>query len=137
MKTLPCSVLLLGLLAGSAHAQAYTGQQLLADCRIAETQPDVTKISDPQEALSSTRCTAYISGFADGYAVSDYLAEKVGVKLNPLWPPRDPDLLQRMIRAVVIHVERTPPQNTVSTATLVAGALGKTFPCTETLERKP
>ncbi|WP_306603872.1 Rap1a/Tai family immunity protein [Azonexus sp.] len=133
MKSLP--ILLLGLLAGSAHA--YTGQELLEDCRAAEALYAEVKNSDPHHAIRSSRCISYIAGFADGYAISDYLAEKIGVQLNAFCLPNDPDLSQRLVRAVVIHVERTPPQNTASTATLVAGALAKSFPCADLLERKP
>ena len=50
-------------------------------------------------------------------------------------PPNDPDLSMRLVRAVTIHVERVPPNTTMSTATLVAGALAKAFPCTEAPKR--
>ncbi len=133
MKSL--TLLVLGLLAGTVHA--YTGQELLEDCRAAEALYAEAKNSDPHHAIRSGRCISYVAGFADGYAISNYLAEKVGVQLNAFCLPNDSDLSQRMVRAVVIHVERTPPQNNASTATLVAGALAKTFPCTEILERKP
>jgi hypothetical protein len=132
MKHLPLLFCL--LLAPAVHA--YTGQEMLADCRLAEAQESETKSSDPQQKLRSGRCLSYIAGFADGYEISDYLAEKVGVRLNAFCLPNDPDILHRMVRAVVIHVERTPPQNTISTATLVAGALAKAFPCSDLLERK-
>lgn len=122
------------LLSGMAHA--YTAKEMLEDCKAAESMYAGEKNSDPFFAMRSGRCIAYVAGFADGYAVSDYLAEKVGVRLNAFCLPNDNDLSLRMVRAVVIHVERTPPQTTSSTATLVAGALAKSFPCTETLEPK-
>lgn len=128
------SLLLCLLLAPAVHA--YSGQEMLADCRLAEAQEMETKSSDPAQRIRSGRCLSYIAGFADGYEISDYLAEKVGVRLNAFCLPNDPDILHLMVRAVVIHTERTPPQNTVSTATLVAGALAKAFPCTDLLERK-
>ena len=58
------------------------------------------------------------------------------MKLNAFCLPNDPDLSMRLVRAVVIHVERVPPNTTMSTATLVAGALAKAFPCPEVLEPK-
>ena len=119
---------------GLAHA--YTAQELLADCRAAESLYAGEKNSDPFFAMRSNRCISYVAGFADGYSVSDFLAEKVGVRLNAFCLPNDGDLSQRLVRAVVIHVERTPPQTTNSTATLVAGALAKSFPCSDSLESK-
>jgi hypothetical protein len=95
-----------------------------------------SKSSDPFKSIRSARCIAYVAGFADGYAVSNYLAEQVSVKLNAFCLPNDPDLSMRLVRAVTIHVERVPPNTTMSTATLVAGALAKAFPCTEALESK-
>lgn len=126
--------LLASLLSPLAHA--YTTEELLGDCRAAEETQAGKKNSDPFHAIRSARCIAYVAGFADGYAVSDFLADKVGVKLNAFCLPNDPDLSVRLVRAVVIHVERVPPNTTVGTATLVAGALAKAFPCTDTLEPK-
>ncbi|MBP5987366.1 MAG: hypothetical protein KA538_09290 [Azonexus sp.] len=120
----------------SPLAHAYTTEELLGDCRAAEETQAGKKNSDPFHAIRSARCIAYVAGFADGYAVSDFLADKVGVKLNAFCLPNDPDLSVRLVRAVVIHVERVPPNTTVGTATLVAGALAKAFPCTDTLEPK-
>lgn len=122
------------MLAGSAHA--YTAGELLEDCRAAEQLYAGEKNSDPYHSLRSGRCIAYVAGFADGYAVGDYLADKVGVQLNAICLPNDPDLSQRLVRAVVIHTERMPPQSTVSTATVVAGALAKAFPCSDPLVPK-
>lgn len=127
-------VLIAALFASQAHA--YTAQEMLEDCRIAERLFAGEKKSDPFLAIRSSRCISYVAGFADGYAVSDFLAEKVGVRLNAFCLPRDPDLSLRLVRAVVIHVERVPPDTTASTATLVAGALAKSFPCPEVLEPK-
>jgi hypothetical protein len=94
------------------------------------------KSSDPYQSIRSARCIAYVAGFADSYAVSEYLAGQIGIKLNAYCLPNDPDLSMRLVRAVTIHVERVPPNTTMSTATLVAGALAKAFPCAETLESK-
>jgi len=127
-------ILCAALFAG--HAQAYTAQEMLEDCRSAERLYAGEKNSDPFFAISSNRCISYVAGFADGYAVSDFLAEKVGVRINAFCLPNDPDLSLRLVRAVVIHVERVPPDTTVTTATLVAGALAKAFPCPEGLESK-
>ncbi|MFV0370939.1 MAG: Rap1a/Tai family immunity protein [Azonexus sp.] len=124
---LPLIALLLG---GNAHA--YEARELLEDCRAAERFYAGEKTSgDTLEALRSGRCIAYVSGFTDGYAVSDYLTGKIGVRLNAFCLPQDADLAWRLVRAVVIHVERVPPDTTMSTANLVAGALAKTFPCPE------
>ncbi|AXS80622.1 Rap1a/Tai family immunity protein [Dechloromonas sp. HYN0024] len=122
------------LLATSAHA--YTADELRGDCQIAEEMYAGQKSSDPFQAIRSARCIAYVAGFADSYAVSEYLAGKVGVKLNAFCLPNDPDLSLRLVRAVVIHVERVPPRTTVGPSTLVAGALAKAFPCSDTLESK-
>ena len=120
----------------SLSAQAYTGEELHGDC-LAADDVYLGKVSvDPYQSIRSTRCMSYISGFADGYAVSDYLAEKVGVSLNAICLPKDKDLPYRMVRAVLSHLEHLPPNPPASTATLVAAALSKTFPCTDQLEPK-
>jgi len=126
--------LLATLFVTSAHA--YTGKELLEDCQAADEFFAQKKTTDPYQSFKSARCVSYVAGFADGYSVSDFLAEKVGVKLNAFCLPNDPDLSMRLVRAVVIHVERVPPNTTVSTATLVAGALAKAFPCADSLESK-
>ena len=119
-----------------SQAYAYTPSELRGDCQAAEETYAKQKSSDPIQSIRSARCIAYVAGFADGYAVSDYLAGQVGMKLNAFCLPNDPDLSVRLVRAVVIHVERVPPNTTMSTATLVAGALAKAFPCAEALEPK-
>jgi hypothetical protein len=126
--------LLAAFLASSVHA--YTGQELRDDCQAADEFFAQKKTTDPYQSVKSARCLSYVAGFADGYSVSDFLAEKVGVKLNAFCLPNDPDLSMRLVRAVVIHVERVPLNTTVSTATLVAGALAKAFPCADSLESK-
>lgn len=120
----------------ATSAQAYTGHELRGDCQVADEMYAGKKSSDPFQAIRSARCIAYVAGFADSYAVSDYLAEQVGIKLNAFCLPKDTDLSLRLVRAVVIHVERVPPTTTVSPATLVAGALAKAFPCSDSLEPK-
>lgn len=120
----------------ATNAHAYTGQELREDCQAAEELFSQQKPSDPYQAVKGARCTSYVAGFADSYAVSDYLAEKVGVKLNAYCLPKDPELLMRLVRAVALHVDRVPPNTNVSTATLVAGALAKAFPCADSLESK-
>ncbi|MBS4019492.1 MAG: hypothetical protein KGZ68_14795 [Dechloromonas sp.] len=127
-------ILCAALFAG--HAHAYTAHEMLEDCRSAERLYAGEKNSDPFFAIRSNRCISYVAGFADGYAVSDFLAEKIGVRINAFCLPNDADLSLRLVRAVVIHVERVPPDTTVTTATLVAGALAKAFPCPEVLEPK-
>ncbi|WP_028996092.1 Rap1a/Tai family immunity protein [Azonexus hydrophilus] len=127
-------ILCAALFAG--HAHAYTAQEMLEDCRSAERLYAGEKNTDPFFAIRSNRCISYVAGFADGYAVSDFLAERIGVRINAFCLPNDADLSLRLVRAVVIHVERVPPDTTVTTATLVAGALAKAFPCPEVLEPK-
>ena len=126
--------LIAALFATAAHA--YTGKELREDCQAADEFFAQKKATDPYQSVKSARCLSYVAGFADGYSVSDFLAEKVGVKLNAFCLPNDPDLSMRLVRAVLIHVERVPPNTTVSTATLVAGAFAKAFPCADSLEPK-
>jgi hypothetical protein len=120
----------------SLGAHAYTADELRGDCLAAEEFYAAKNSSDPYQSIRGARCMAYIAGFADGYAVSDYLAEKIGVTLNAICLPKDKDLPYRLVRSVLAHLERTPPQSTISTATLVAAALAKTFPCADQLEPK-
>ena len=136
MKTALLRALPLGLLLAAGGAQAYSGSELLEDCQAAEAVYAQKKPSDPYQSVKAARCMSYVTGFADGYAVSDYLAGQVGMKLNAFCLPNDPDLSRRLVRAVTIHVERVPPNTTMSTATLVAGALAKAFPCPDSLEPK-
>ena len=126
--------LIAALFVTSAHA--YTGQELREDCQTADEFFAGKKTTDLYQSVKSARCISYVAGFADSYSVSNFLAEKVGVKLNAFCLPNDPDLSMRLVRAVVIHVEHVPPNTTVSTAKLVAGALSKAFPCTDTLESR-
>jgi hypothetical protein len=120
----------------ATQAQAYSSQELREDCLAAEGFYAQKKNSDPFESIRSARCIAYVAGFADSYAVSDYLAEKVGIKLNAFCLPKDSNLPPRLVRSVLAHLDRQPPSTTASTAMLVAGALAKTFPCTDSLEPK-
>ncbi|MBI2277507.1 MAG: hypothetical protein HYU74_09165 [Dechloromonas sp.] len=127
--------LLAALFATQAHA--YSSTELRGDCVAAEELYNQQKSSDPLHAIRSARCIAYVAGFADGYAVSDYLAEKVGVKLNAFCLPKDDaNLSPRLVRSVLAHLDRQGPNPTASTAMLVAGALAKSFPCADTLEPK-
>lgn len=126
--------LILALFAAQAHA--YSSQELREDCQVAESFYAEKKSTDPYQSVRSARCIAYVAGFADGYAVSDYLADKVGVKLNAFCLPNDDNLSARLVRSVLAHLDRQPPNSTASTAMLVAGALAKTFPCADSLEPK-
>lgn len=131
-----CALLLAGLLAQTA-AHAYSHQELRQDCMAAEEFYSQKKNSDPYQSIRGARCMAYVAGFVDGYGVGDFLAEKVGVKLNAVCLPEESqDLTYRLVRAVLAHLEHQPPNNQASTATLVAGALTKAFPCTETADPK-
>ena len=120
----------------ATQANAYTSQELREDCLAAEEFYAQKKNSDPYRSIRSSRCIGYLAGFADSYSVSDYLAEKVGIKLNAFCLPGDSNLPPRLVRSVLAHLDRQPPNTTASTAMLVAGALAKTFPCTDSLEPK-
>jgi hypothetical protein len=110
-------------------AFAYTADELRADCRAAKALYDGQQGSDLHDSLRSTRCIAYVAGFADAFAVSDYLADKVGIRLNAFCLPKTENLSPLLVRAVVEHLDRLPSAGTASTATLVAGALSRSFPC--------
>ena len=127
------SLLALGF---AAAAHAYTPDELREDCRAADDFYAGKKTTDPYASLRSARCISYVAGFADGYAVSDYLAEQVGFRLNAFCLPNDPDLTPRLVRAVLARLEILPPKSTGSTATLVTSALANAFACPESLEPK-
>ena len=123
------------LLALPAHA--YTSQELHEDCLAAESAYSSGAANpDAYQSPRSARCIGYLEGFADGYAVSEHLAESVGVKLNALCLPKAPDLSYRLVRSVLAHFDRLPPNPGGSTASLVAAALSRTFACAELLEPK-
>ena len=126
-------LVLLALLAG--NVQAYTSQELREDCQAAEDFFTQQK-QDPYQSVRSARCLGYVAGFADAYSVSDYLADKIGVRLNAFCLPNDPDLTPRLVRAVLLQLERVPPGATAGTARIVASALAKSFPCADSLEPK-
>ena len=125
-------LLIAALLTLPAHA--YSGKELREDCQAAEETYAKQGRLDPYQSARGARCIGYVEGFADGYAVSDFLAESVGIRLNAFCLPAGRDLSYRLVRAVLSHLERQPPNPESSTATLVAAALAKTFPCTEALE---
>lgn len=112
-------------------AFAYTADELRADCRAAQALYDGQKSSDLHDSLRSARCIAYVAGFADAFAVSDYLADKIGIRLNAFCLPKQENLSPLLVRAVTVHLDRLPPGGSASTATLVAGALSRSFPCNE------
>ncbi len=118
-------------------AHAYSGKELRDDCLAAESA-FATNAASPNvyQSPHGARCIGYIEGFADSYAISDFLSETVGVKLNAFCLPKSPDLSYRLVRSVLAHLDRQPPNPENSTATLVAAALSKTFPCAEPLEPK-
>lgn len=128
--------LLIAALLVASHAEAYTGQELHEDCLAAEAFYAGEKSSDPYQSVRSGRCIGYLAGFADGYAVADFLSEKVGVKINAFCLPKSPDLSPRLVRAVLGGFDRVPPKTGVNTATLVASSLARSFPCAESLEPK-
>ena len=126
-------IVLFALFALPAHA--YSGKELREDCLAAEgsfasgaTSPNA------YQSPKGARCLGYLEGFVDGYAVSDRLAESVGVKLNAFCLPKSADLSYRLVRSVLAYLDRQPPNPESSTAALVAAALSRTFPCAEPLE---
>jgi len=121
--------LLLALLLWAGLARAYSGAELLEDCQAAEAVYAQKKPSDPYQSVKAARCMSYVAGFADGYGIGDLLAGKVGVQLNALCLPKDGDVQYRLVRAVLAHLEKQPPNADAPTANLVAGALAKAFPC--------
>ena len=118
-------------------AHAYSVKELREDCLAAESA-FAASATNPESYQSArgARCIGYLEGFADGYAVSDHLAESVGVKLNALCLPKAPDLSYRLVRSLLAHLDRLPPNPQGSTASLVAAALSRSFACSESLEPK-
>ena len=119
----------------SLNVFAYSANELRDDCQAAE-EFYMQKKGDPYQSIKVARCISYVAGFADGYGVADYLAERVGIRLNAICPPSDGDLAYRLVRAVLAHLDRMPPNTTTSTATIVASALAKSFPCTDAVDGK-
>lgn len=116
----------------AAGAQAYGGPELLADCQAAEALHSEKRSTDPYQSVRSTRCLAYVSGFADGYELTRHLAGQVGVGIDAFCLPAPGDDLQyRLVRAVLAHLERQPPGSETPVRILVAGALSKAFPCAD------
>ncbi|MCB4361074.1 Rap1a/Tai family immunity protein [Quatrionicoccus australiensis] len=132
MKRLFCLLAL--CCATSAHA--YSIDELRDDCQAADDFYARKKTTDPYQSVRSARCISYVAGFADGYAVSDYLADKIGIKLNAFCLPNEADLTPRLVRAVLAHLEHLPPKPGGNTAMLVASALAKSFSCPDSLETK-
>jgi hypothetical protein len=125
--------LLVAIVALPAHA--YSGKELREDCLAAEGSVAASAASpNAYQSPKGARCLGYLEGFVDGYAVSDHLAESVGVNLNAFCLPKSADLSYRLVRSVLAYLDRQPPNPEGSTATLVAAALSRTFPCTELLE---
>ena len=126
-------VLIVALFAVPAHA--YSGKELRADCLAAEGAFAASAASpNAYQSPRGARCLGYLEGFVDGYAVSDHLAESVGVTLKAFCLPKSADLSYRLVRSVLAYLDRQPPNPESSTATLVAAALSRTFPCAEPLE---
>lgn len=113
----------------SLNVFAYSSTELHQDCLAAEEFYAQNKNSTPYQSIRGARCIAYIAGFSDGYGIADFLADKVGVSLNAICLPSDADTPYRLVRAVLAHLEHQPTNHMANTATLVAGALSKAFPC--------
>ena len=93
----------------SLPAHAYTANELREDCLAAEDHYAPTA-ARPLRSPKAARCVAYLEGFVNGYAVSDHLAEAVGVKLDAFCLPNRRDLSFRLVRAVLAHLDRQPPK---------------------------
>jgi len=113
-------------------SSAYSQGEMRQDCQAAEEIFAGQKSSDPFHAIRGARCIAYVSGFADGYSVSDYLADKLGMQLNAFCLPDEGDLSLRLVRSALAQLDRTPPKSQVSTANILASAFSRTFPCPDT-----
>ena len=126
-------VLLVAIFAVPAHA--YSAKELREDCLAAEGAFAASAAAPKAyQSPKGARCLGYLEGFVDGYAVSDHLAESVGVTLNAFCLPKSADLSYRLVCSVLAYLDRQPPNPESSTATLVAAALSRTFPCGEPLE---
>jgi hypothetical protein len=127
--------LLAFLIAVPAHA--YTAGELLSDCQAAETVFAGDRAASPWGSPKAARCVAYLEGFVDSYVVTRHLADSVGVKLDAFCLPEpERDLQFRMVRAVLAQFDRLPPKPDNTPATIVASALSRAFPCSESLERR-
>jgi len=125
-----------GLLLCCSVAQADQANELREDCRIAESMLTQQGSLTPYDSLRGTRCISYLAGFADGYAVADYLGGKVGLQLGAFCPPKDENLAPRMVRSLLAQFDRMPPQVRQGTAEIAAAAFARSFPCNEKLETK-
>jgi hypothetical protein len=63
--------LLAALFASQAHAYRFRNYVRTARPQKVFT-PSKKSIPTPYQSVMSARCIAYIAGFADGYAISDY-----------------------------------------------------------------
>jgi hypothetical protein len=115
-------------------AHAYTAAELRRDCSAAEDLFNAGKSPLAEGPTGPARCVGYVQGFVDGFAVGEYLADSVGVKLNAICPPEGQDATRRLVRSVVAHLERQPPDTRATSASLVGGALSRAFPCSGSLE---
>ncbi|MEY2632055.1 MAG: hypothetical protein RIR00_709 [Pseudomonadota bacterium] len=117
-----------GLGLAAPAAQAHSVRELLDDCRTALLW--LAADNRPRSGNEQGgRCVAYVNGFADGYRIGEYLADKVGVSLNALCLPQGPDASGRMVRALVSHLHLLPGDTDTPPQTLVAGAFAKAFSC--------
>ncbi|WP_371323190.1 Rap1a/Tai family immunity protein [Dechloromonas sp. ZY10] len=124
------------LLCGSTLAHAYQAGELREDCQIAENMLSQQSNLTPYDSLRGTRCISYLAGFADGYAVADYLGGKVGLQLGAFCLPKEENLPPRMVRALLAQFDRMPPRISQGTAEIAAAAFARSFPCNEKLETK-
>ncbi len=133
IKALILAATLCTALTTTFSAHAYDGSELLTDCQAADAIYQGDKGKDPQQQIRSTRCIAYVSGVADGYAVGEHLAKSVGLGLGAFCLPADDEIQRRLVGAVVRHLERLPAatRQAGQPGPLVAGALAKAFPCSE------
>lgn len=117
------------LLATSFCTHAYDGRDLQRDCEAAETLFAQPTAGNPYETLRAARCFSYLTGLVDGYALGDYMADRIGVSLNALCLPTGDDAPRLMIKALLSYARQQAPGGSLPTHLLAAGAMVKHFSC--------
>ena len=131
----------LWLLAAFAASRRYTpatpDELRAGDQQVAEEMWPPSKEQHPFKSIRSARCIASMS-LVLPMLPGQQLPGRASQRSNSMrfCLAQRPDLSMRLVRTVTIHVERVPPNTTMSTATLVAGALAKAFPLPEALGSK-
>ena len=98
--------------AAGAALRSRSGLQragIAGDCQAAESFFTRKESHRPYQSVQGARCPRYVAGFADGCGVADYLAGKVGVQPTPSARPPTATCRYRLVRAVLAHLEKQPP----------------------------